>query len=337
MKILVIRFSSIGDIVLTTPVIRCIKRQLDGVELHYLTKKDFAPLLEANPYVDRVHSFENVLREIMPLLLDEHYDHVVDLHRNIRSLKVKAQLDCSAETFNKLNFEKFLIVNFKVNRLPGTHVATRYFEAVEELEVKDDGEAPDYFIPEKEEFDLSRLPPGFRSGFIAWVVGGNHFTKMYPSDKIVEVCQSIDSPVLLLGNTEDKDRGDLISSESGSNVLNLCGQLSLHQSASVVREAQKVITNDTGLMHIAAAFQKEVISLWGNTIPEFGMYPYFGKNKKKEKNLSQIHQVSELYCRPCSKIGFNHCPEGHFRCMREITVDQVLRAIYGKAGVPEKS
>jgi len=142
-----------------------------------------------------------------------------------------------------------------------------------------------------------------------------------PEDKIIEVCKKIDKSIVLLGGTEDVEKGERIKMEVGEKIYNSCGKFTLNQSASLVRQAEKIITNDTGLMHVAAAFNKEIISLWGNTIPEFGMYPYMPGNEKQ----SQILEVKDLNCRPCSKIGFQKCPKGHFKCMIGINSDEIVR------------
>ena len=180
--------------------------------------------------------------------------------------------------------------------------------------MKNDGKGLDYFIPEKDKVDLKLLPDQFQDGYIAWAIGGKHQTKFYPEERIFEVCKKIKKPVILLGGKEDFDKGERISNSIGGRVFNACGKFNINQSASLVEQADKIITNDTGLMHIAAAFRKEIISLWGNTIPEFGMYPYFPGDEKE----SHIFEVKNLSCRPCSKLGYKSCPKKHFDCMNKI-------------------
>ncbi len=328
MKILIIRFSSIGDIVLTTPVIRCLKQQV-GAEIHYLTKQSFRAVLAANPYLDKLISIQKDVTEVLPDLKNEHYYCVIDLHHNLRSWRVKRALGAKSFSFDKINFEKWLIVNFKINCLPKLHIVDRYLATVKQLGVTNDGKGLDYFIPESEELPVDseqfaalvneQQSMGYAKQFllnnyIAFVIGAAHATKRLPTDKIISVCKKIRYPVILLGGPEDAERGEFIAKEAGNHVFNACGKLKLNQSASLVRQAWKVITHDTGLMHIAAAFNKDIISVWGNTIPEFGMYPYYPTGIDKNKTL----EVSGLSCRPCSKIGYNRCPKGHFKCMREM-------------------
>ena len=322
-KILVIRFSSIGDIVLTTPVIRCLKKQLEDVEVHYLTKKQFLSVIRANPHIDRLHTIDDSIDEIITELRKQNYDHIVDLHKNFRSKGVIMKLRKPATSFNKINVRKWLAVNLKINRLPDVHIVDRYFQAVEHLGVKNDDEGLDYFIPESDEVNMTDLPHTHRNGYIGWVIGGTYFTKIYPDDKIIEVCRKIKKPVVLLGGKTDAERGDRIAEAVGDSVFNACGKFSLNGSASLVKQADKIITNDTGLMHVAAAFRKEVISLWGNTIPGFGMYPYMPGDEEK----STIFEVKNLSCRPCSKLGYEKCPKKHFDCMRKIDIERIVETV----------
>ncbi|MCB2219886.1 MAG: glycosyltransferase family 9 protein [Bacteroidetes bacterium] len=313
-KFLIIRFSSIGDIVLTTPIVRCLKKQVPEAEVHFLTKSSFKPILEANPYIDKIYTISEKIIEVLPDLKNEHFEQIIDLHKNFRSRGVIMHLKKPAASFNKVNFKKWLAVNLKINRLPEIHIVDRYFEAVKNLGVKNDFQGLDYFVPEKDEVSKDKLPEGFREGYIGWVIGGKHHTKIYPEEKVIEVILKSNKKFILLGGPEDREKGERIVAAIGERVYNACGRYNLNQSASLVKQANKIVTNDTGLMHIAAAFNKEIISLWGNTIPEFGMYPYLPGNKEK----STILEVKGLSCRPCSKLGFEKCPKRHFKCMNEI-------------------
>ena len=322
-KILIIRFSSIGDIVLTTPVVRCLKQQLDDVEIHYLTKLQYLPVIESNPYISRIFTIKQKIDEVLLELNNEDYDYIIDLHKNLRSQGVLFKLQKSSSTFNKINFKKWLIVNLKINRLPDIHIVDRYLKAVEFLGVKNDGAGLDYFIPEKDKVNIATLPKLFQNGYVGWVIGGNHNTKIYQVEKIVEVCQKIKSPVILLGGKEDSEKAETIKKAVGERIFNACGKFNINQSASLVQQAEKIITNDTGLMHIAAAFKKEIISLWGNTIPEFGMYPYL----PGFENGSNILEMKNLKCRPCSKLGYKECPKKHFDCMNRIDISELIQLI----------
>lgn len=312
MKILVLRFSSIGDIVLTTPVIRCLKKQT-GAEIHLLTKKTFAATVESNPYISQVHTFQKDVPEVLPALRREHFDAVIDLHQNLRSLRVRWALGRPSRGFPKLNMEKWLLVNFNIDRLPRVHIVDRYFRAVEHLGVRYDGQGLDYFIPPEAEVDPGAFEGALEAeNYVAVVLGATHATKRLPNDKLLEILQLTDGPLALLGGAAEYDAGAFLQNTLGARAVNLCGKLSLHQSASMLRQARTVLTHDTGLMHIAAALRKPIVSVWGSTVPEFGMYPFYPDGMALHTNM----EVANLSCRPCSKIGFSSCPKGHFTCMR---------------------
>lgn len=308
-KILIIRFSSIGDIVLTTPVIRCIKQQQADIEIHYLTKKSFKGILEHNPYLTKIHAIEKNVSEITEILQKENFDLIIDLHNNLRSMQIKMILGKTTSTFKKLNFKKWLLVNFKINRMPAIHIVERYLQTIESLGIKNDDKGLDYFIPQKDEVDFTSFPVSHQNGYIGFVIGAKHFTKQLPTEKIISICKKINQPIILLGGKEDAGRAIIVEKAVGSGIYNACGKYNLNQSASIIKQAKKIITHDTGLMHIAAAFQKEILSVWGNTVPAFGFTPYRPGRKSK------IVEVNGLSCRPCSKIGHSKCPKGHFKCM----------------------
>lgn len=326
-KILVIRFSSIGDIVLTSAVVRCLKQQLPGAEIHFLTKKQFEPVIRANPYIDKRWAYDHNFKDLIPQLKSQGFDFIVDLHKNYRSAFVKRQLGVKSASFPKLNFRKWLAVNFKMNVLPGIHIVDRYFMAAGPLGIINDGNGLDYFIPSEDEVGPERLPAAHQQGYIAVVIGGKHATKILPAEKVIDVCTRISLPVILLGGKEDRDRGEQIAAGTGPSVYNACGKYNLNQSASLVRQANAVLTNDTGLMHVAAAFKKPLVSVWGNTIPGFGMYPYLPDQFKSTSMIAEVHGLS---CRPCSKLGYRKCPKKHFKCMMGIDTEVVVRFLNGE-------
>ncbi len=315
-KILIIRFSSIGDIVLTTPVIRCLKLQLPQAEVHFLTKKAYHPVLKGNPYIDKFHLLSRDLSDLITELKVEKFSYIIDLHHNLRTKRIKLKLGIKAFSYNKLNVQKWLMVNFKLNLLPDVHIVDRYLQTAKALNIRNDGKGLDYFF-EKEHSLSDILPSGFEQ-FIAIAIGAQHFTKRLPTYKFIEICRLAKVPVVLLGGQDDIKRGEEIALACDDSIYNACGKLTLDESAFVIKMSQRVISNDTGLMHIAAAFNKPVTSLWGNTIPEFGMYPY------SPEPSSKIIENKELKCRPCSKIGYKKCPLGHFKCMEDLNTSDIL-------------
>lgn len=328
MKILVIRFSSIGDIILTSPVLRCIKAQVPGAQLHFLTKDVFRPLVEHSPHVDRVHGIGDDLGKVLPALRGERYDLVVDLHHNLRTWRVKRALGVPARSFAKLNLEKWLLVNFKRDRLPRVHIVDRYLATVEHLGVRNDGQGLDLFIPGTKEVDLATLPTAHRNGYLALCIGGAHFTKRLPQHRLIELAAKLEGPLLLVGGPEDRPTARAIADAVGPRAFNAVGKYDVLGSASLIRQARGVVAHDSGAMHVASAFRRNVVSVWGNTVPAFGMGPYIPTHPER----AHVSEVSGLDCRPCSKIGFAQCPKGHFRCMELQDLDRIA----GLVNKPDK-
>ncbi len=323
-KILLIRFSSIGDLVLTTPVIRTLSQQIEGSEIHFLTKKKFTGILEHNPYLTKIHSFDEHLNEVIPQLKLEKFDLIIDLHKNLRSNLVKRKLNVKSLSFDKLNFEKWLMVNLKINRLPQKHIVDRYFDALKSLNIKNDLLGLDYFEGEENREIRKNLPEQFQKDYLVFALAGTYFTKKIPLEKWIEMAKLSPLPILLLGGPTEKELGESLMTKSIEQpIYNTCGNFSLNQSAALIREAELVVTGDTGLMHIAAAYKKKVVSLWGNTIPEFGMSPYIPQHPDRVTILEN----KDLNCRPCSKLGYDKCPKGHFDCMMNLDVSNVFRQI----------
>ncbi len=323
MKILILRFSSIGDIVLTTPLIRCVKEQVQDCTLHFATKQAYRGLVDNNPYLDKVHVLEDDINTLIQELQEEKFDLILDLHHNIRTQIIKMRLRVKSVSVNKLNWEKWLLTQFKIDKLPNyKHIVSRYLHTVKSIGVSYDKGGLDYFIPKEDELDIHQLFPEASVGYVAFAIGAKYSTKRLPYLKIVEICEQIELPIILLGGLDDSARGEEIVLQGGdTKIFNACGKLNLNQSAFILKEAKLVISHDTGLMHIAAAFEKSIISIWGNTMPELGMYPYL------EKSEFVAIQVKELNCRPCSKIGYKKCPKGHFKCMQDIDVNEVVTAL----------
>lgn len=318
-RFLIIRLSSIGDIVLTTPVIRCLKQQVPGAEVHVLTKASFRSVLQHNPYIDRLHFWERSYTLLIDLLRQQSFDQVIDLHHNTKTLRIKRDLAIPARSFYKLNIEKYLLTAFKINVLPAKHIVDRYLDTVRPLGVQNDGRGLDYFLSPSDELTKDDIPGAQWAGYVAVVIGATLGTKRWPKEHFQAFCRQLDHPIVLLGGKEDRERGDFIASADPIKIYNACGKFSLNESADWVRKSKFVLTGDTGLMHIAAAFRKPIISLWGNTVPGFGMTPYYGNDPVSFHMLE--HKV---WCRPCSKIGYERCPLGHFSCMQRITPEKVL-------------
>ena len=316
-KILIIRLSSIGDIVLTTPIVRCIKQQIPNCQINYLVKEQYESVLSANPYIDNLLLFKN-MEETKKVIKKNNYDFIVDLHNNFRSAQIKKVSKAKANSFPKVNIEKWLMVNFKVNRLPKKHIVDRYFEATKALNIKNDSLGLDFFIHSKNQYEFGDKPKDKR--YLAIAVGAGHFTKQIPIENLQQIINNVNIPIVLLGDENDNKTALKLLSLENNVPLNLCGKLNIQQTASVIQNAKAVLCGDTGIMHIASAFHKKIFSIWGNTIPEFGMYPYLKNNSEK----AAIYEVKGLKCRPCSKIGYSKCPKNHFNCMKSINYEKLI-------------
>lgn len=321
-KILVVRFSSIGDIVLTTPVVRMLANA--GHEVFYITKKQYAGILENNPYINKVFSLSDNFDDVLNEIKNENIDHIIDLHRNLRTLRVRLALRKPVSAFNKLNLRKWLLTNLKINAMPKVHIVDRYLQAARDFIGENDGEGLDYFVND-DGFPAELKEAGMKpEKFVALAIGGQHATKRMPIGKLMEICDKLMFPVVLLGGKEDAETGHQLSLLSVNTVIDLCGKVSLGTSAQVIKHCGAIITHDTGMMHIAAAYRRNIVSVWGNTVPEFGMYPYLPEEYRQR---SVIIEKENLRCRPCSKIGYKDCPKGHFKCMQQIDTDDIVAAV----------
>lgn len=316
-RFLIIRFSSIGDMVLTTPVIRCIKNQFDGeVEIHFITKAKYQMVLAHNPHIDKLITIDEKVKEVALQLQSFTYDYILDLHNNLRSAQVKRLVKAPALVFNKVNLKKWLLVNFKVNLLPQIHVVQRYLEPLNPFDITYDGQGLDFFLTEEDAVANANLP----EDFVAFCIGGTYPTKKLPISKIVSLCNKINLPIVLIGGPEDQATANEIVIRTNKKPLNFCGKLNIRQSAWVVSKATKVMAHDTGMMHIAAALKKPMVSVWGNTVTDFGMYPLYPDGFKNQL----IAEVKNLPCRPCSKLGHQKCPKKHLYCMQLIDEQEIV-------------
>ena len=312
-KILIIRFSSIGDIVLTSPVIRCLKLQ-KGFEIHYLTKLEYVILLESNPYIDKVYAFNNNFNQIIRNLKYEKYDFIIDLHNSLRSWLIRLSLRCASSIYRKDSLAKYLLIYFNISNI-NSHTVEKYFESVRILNIKNDDCGLDYFIESTIKVDFN-----INQSFIAWSIGGSAYQKMLSQKQIVSVADNLKIPIVLLGGIDVKNIGNQIKDQSNNNnIYNFCGQISLDQSAYLLKHSYLVLSNDTGLMHIAAAFKKIIISFWGCTKPILGFYPY-------KSHVDSMQIVSRPSLSPCSKHG-NFCKIKKEGCIKEIEPKMILDQI----------
>ena len=330
-KILIIRFSSIGDIVLASPVFRCVKKQLPDAQVHFLTKLSYKIVTAANPFIDKFFYYENNMEELIVRLKAENYDHVIDLHNNIRSNKIKRLLACDTHTIEKLTFQKFLLTQLNIDVMPDRHITQRSLDTVFALGIKDDGGGLDYFIAKEYELKRDDIPTSHLAGFIVIVIGATYFTKRFPVHKILELCSKINHPIILLGGKEDAANGKIIADNDSVKIYNACGKFNISESADIIKKAKVVVSNDTGMQYIACALKRPVIALWGGTSPDLDVEPYYGSNflSNQQKPIYE-NIVLNLKCQPCSKYGLDKCPLDHFNCMQKINVDELVEKVRAK-------
>lgn len=317
-KVLVIRLSSIGDIVLTSAVLRSIKHQTNAT-IDYLTKEKYRHVIKNNPHVQKVFTINDIIDNYE----SKNYDLIIDLQKNFKSIFLSLLLkktNTKYVSYNKENIKKWLLINYNKNFINKAHLVDRYFHRLKKYNILNDEEGLDYFIPSivKKSSYLKKIP--FEKIFFAWVLGGTYKYKRLSKEQIKSVCSKISVPIFFLGGNLEKETGDEIcKSLHKSNMYNLCGLLSLDESAYVLKKSSVVLTNDTGLMHIASAFKKKIISFWGCTKPSLGMYPY----KSHPKSIQIVNKLGKY---PCSKLG-NKCRQTENGCVNNISVEEILIAI----------
>ena len=313
LKILVVRFSSIGDIVLTSPVLRILKSQ-KNIEVHFLTKDEYTSILENNPYIDKIHVIKNSVAEVKDQLFKEKFDYIIDLHNNLRSQLLRS-LKVPIKRYSKSNFKKFLYMFFGINLLNNKHIVDRYVDVLSFLNLKNDDKGLDYFLPKGSLVDYD-----VKQKYITWCIGASKIQKQLSVSQIATIANKLDLPIILLGGKEQKEHGDkIIQISNKARILNFCGEVSINQSAYLIKHSQYLFTNDTGLMHIAAAFQKKIISFWGCTKPDLGFYPYIEESKS-------LMIVSKNSKRQCSKHG-GSCKFSDDGCVKMIDSEKILKRI----------
>jgi len=216
------------------------------------------------------------------------------------------------------------MVKFKKNDLPKLHIVDRYFEAVKPIGVVNPGIKGDFYIHKNNQVTLSTISEHLKSQeYVVMAIGAQFSTKRLPISKCVELLSKIQSPVVIIGGEMDVEFANEIVEQSKGTVINSCGKFNIQQSASVVEQSKCLITNDTGMMHIGACFSVSIVSIWGSTIPDFGMYPY----RPNQEDTYSMHEVLDLSCRPCSKLGHQDCPKGHFKCMMNQDTERIAAEI----------
>jgi lipopolysaccharide heptosyltransferase II len=328
-KILIVRLSSIGDIILTTPVLRGLRRRFPQAHIDYVTKASFSGLLDGNPHLHRVWvvpdnaglaELLSALRTVRP----EGYDLLVDLHKNWRSIVLRLGAgSTSATSYRKHVIRRALYVHLKQRSLSLPSATQRYLTAVAPLGVVDDGEGPELFLKPSLLRDTERRLRGYGwegEAAIGLVPGAGYYTKRWPIERYAELGRRLEKTfkrqLFVFGGPEDKEMGRFVAERVGSAALNLAARLSLMESAAALSRCELVVANDTGLMHVADALGKKLVAIFGSTTEGLGFFPH-GHDVRTVQ--------TDVACRPCSHLGKRRCPKKHFRCMLDVPVEQVER------------
>jgi lipopolysaccharide heptosyltransferase II len=327
---LVIRLSSLGDILLTTLLIRVLKQRFPLCQLDILTSSRYLELLSNNPHVhhliamDRGDGLSGIIATARELKGFK-YDIVLDLHGSIRSVLTRSIIRATyTGRFNKHRFSRAALIAFKRNFYPGDRsMALWMMDSAGFLGVEDDGDGLDLYVDgdveSKVAADLeSRCPEGDRH-WVGLAPGARHFTKRWPIERWCELAKKLISRtevnIMVLGDESEKQFGDEVVNAIGSRGWNIAGRFDMMESAAALSHCQAIITNDSGILHIAAARNVPVVAIFGPTVRAFGFYPFRVPYRIVERSLS---------CRPCSTKGSSRCPLKHFRCMLDITAQDVL-------------
>lgn len=315
-KILCIRFSSIGDIILTTPIVRALKSKFPDAEIHVVTKAQNVQMWDENPYVFAVHAFEGSILKLANKLRKIGFDAIVDLHKNLRSHFLCALLFKWPYQINKYTAERKLYVNKKINQIPQKHLVDRNFDSLKSLSLEKDQRGLDFFIPKNQEINPKEI--GVNGKYIVYAIGAQHITKVLSYPKMIELCDRLQVQMVLIGDEWDAHYGYRLSTLFPEKVIDYCNKTTIAQSASLIKQAEFVITHDSSMMHVAAALKKKIFVIWGSTHIDFGMYPY----------QTEFVSISneELACRPCTTQGTNFCPLVHFDCMNKISLEPIISA-----------
>jgi heptosyltransferase-2 len=330
-KILIIRLSSIGDILLSTPFIRQVRRTYPKAQIDFVVKDIYKNLLVHNPHIDELFYIQlqeekKELSQLKKKLRNKSYTVVFDLHNNLRSNYLKRGINADAiRSIKKEKLKQSLLVWFKINLYSQeTPIPNRYRVVAKDLGVKDDGGGLELYW-EKDTVDSANqkaISKGLdlNKPFIALAPGAGFFTKRWPVEKyenlIGLVQRSEKSKIVVFGGEKDKEVGSYLKKHK--NIIDLIGQLSLLETAYIISKGEMIVSNDSGLMHMATAVQTPVIAIFGSTVKELGFFPY--------RSESVVIENAEIFCRPCSHIGRENCPKGHFKCMEDITPEQVYSA-----------
>ena len=341
-RILVIRLSSIGDIVLASPLLRVLRTNFPNSQIDFFIKKEFAELIRYNPNINTIYEFNSSdgwkgLRALKKKIKAEHYDLVIDIHNLLRSNYLRSNIGAKhILTINKRILKRTALVKFKWNIYDyGIPIPERYIEPLKPFSIINDNKGLELFFPDEVRLNVSDRVAKEQLQAYGYTIGicpsAKHFTKRWQLERFSELgillAKNLKSKIFVFGGYTDKDLGAAISSQINSTAgnktaMNFCGEFSILETASAMELCDLIVTNDSGLLHIASAMKRKIVAIFGSTVREFGFFPYMSD--------AVVLELKDLRCRPCSHIGRNRCPKGHFKCMKDISVEMVYKEINKK-------
>ena len=327
-NVLAVRFSSIGDVLLTTPLLRAIHHRYPAARITVLTKQVYTPLLSHNPHVQRVIGVEpgRPLTSVAAELRAGQYTHRLDLHDSLRTRMLRTLVPGRWRTYPKHRVARALLIYAKRNRYRDRRpVAERYFSAARDLDVAPDGKPPEFILgveAEREASDwLGSASLGQERRIIAIAPGAAHATKRWPVEHWRALIRRLGTQgfdIAIVGGADDAPIGAELSHRTNGRVVNAAGAFGLQGTGALLRRSAALVSGDTGVMHMATGVGTPVVALFGPTVEPFGFFPY--------TNRASVLQVA-LPCRPCSSKGGPRCPLGHHRCMIDIVPEMVYRTV----------
>jgi ADP-heptose:LPS heptosyltransferase len=317
-RILLVRFSSLGDVVLTTPLVRALRRAFPSAEITFVTKRRYAALLGGNPAIDRIEALEagESLRSLAGRLRGRPFDHGLDLQGSLRSLALRRAVRGRWTGYGKRRGRRWRLL------LAGGHaqpddvpVAERYFGAAAHLGIRPDGEPAEVFPSAPAREAAAALGP---AGFVALAPGARHHTKRWPPGHWRALAERLAERGLAVVGVGDAAERELLC---GGPIGEAYGA-PLDVTAALLARALVVVANDSGLMHLATAVRRPVVALFGPTVRALGFSPYRAEAVVLERAMR---------CRPCSATGGPFCPLLHHRCLRDITPAEVAARVLAAA------
>ncbi|OQX94883.1 hypothetical protein B6I21_08325 [candidate division KSB1 bacterium 4572_119] len=323
-----------GDVILTSPAIRLIRKRFPGCTIDFVVKKQFSSLLSTHPFINSLLIFDknkngNPLKQLKRQIKRNNYDIIFDLHKNLRSYYLSTNSGAQQIfRYKKFVLRRLLLVKFKINLFKQPiPIYQRYLIALSHLGIIDDNQGLDLYLDENIKNNISSFYADFFKSpgqqILGVAPGASFPTKRWTSAGFEQVINHFleqkNLLIILFGNSEDRELIKSLNIKVSPNILNVAGSMSIAETAALMNHCNVVLTNDTGLMHMAAALKKKIVAIFGSTTRELGFFPVSGD--------SIVIENKNVRCRPCSHVGRKNCPKEHFKCMKEIQPAEIIKAI----------